>query len=97
MTLWILLLDTCLSMNEFFRETVRRLPGDGTLRRDEAADAVLIVEGWMIGGVKLGVLGVLAPRGNRGACAVCGVVTARRGGVVVPTVVDFFAARAFSR
>jgi hypothetical protein len=32
-------------MNEFFRETVRRLPGDGTLRRDEAADAVLIVEG----------------------------------------------------
>jgi hypothetical protein len=49
---------------------MRRLPGDGTLRRDAADDAVLTPDEGSIGGVKLGVLGVLLPRGKRGASAV---------------------------
>jgi hypothetical protein len=42
-------------------------------------------------------LGVLLPRANLGASAVCGVVTDRRGGVVVPAVDVVFAASALSR
>ena len=81
-----LLLEICLSIREVFRDAASRLPGDGILRREEAADAVLTPEGWIIGGVKLGVAGVLGWfRGKRVVrAAVWGVVIVRFGGVVVP-------------
>lgn len=64
-------------MKEALRVAMRRLPGEGMLRREGAAEAVLTPEGWMMGGVRLGVAGVLGPRGKRVATAVCGVVTVR--------------------
>lgn len=40
-----LLLDTCFSINEDFRDAISRLPGDGILRREGAADTVLTPDG----------------------------------------------------
>lgn len=67
---WRLLFETCFSMKEALRVAMRRLPGEGMLRREGAAEAVLTPEGWMIGGVRLGVAGVRGPRGKRVLTAV---------------------------
>jgi hypothetical protein len=81
-------------MNVAFRDVVNKLPGDGILRR-EADDAVLTPEGWMIGGVRLGVAGVLGFSGNRVVTAVWGVVTVRVDGDIV-LLVEVFATSAFT-
>jgi len=47
------------------REAINRLPGEGMLLREFAADEVFAPEAWTIGGVKLGVAAILGPRGNR--------------------------------
>jgi hypothetical protein len=65
-----LLFETCFSMKEGLRLAMRRLPGEGILRREGAAEAVFTPEGWMIGGVRLGVAGVRGPRGKRVETAV---------------------------
>jgi len=47
-----------------FRGAINKAPGDGILRRHEAAEIVFTPEGWIMGGVRLGVAGALSPRGN---------------------------------
>ena len=67
---WRELFEACFSMKEALRVAIRRLPGEGILRLEGAAEAVLTPEGWMMGGVKLGVAGVRGPLGKRVLTAV---------------------------